>query len=123
MAHTHPSRKKRCLLFATGCESSRIIWFGHDFPRMAALTAGNLKDTESYDALKKLYLDEHRYEMVRAEAFRAMGKIDPERTAIYVIKELSSKERMVFVIYATMILKEAYGTSFKQMQESVDNIE
>lgn len=48
---------------------------GGNFPRMAAITAGNIKDAGSYDALEKLYLDpESHGEMVREEAFRAIAK-------------------------------------------------
>jgi HEAT repeat protein len=89
------------------------IWYSHDFTRMAALTLGNVRDQQSYDQLEKLYLDTSRdparYEMVRAEAFRAIAKINPDRSAKYVIKELAS-DNPHFAVYADIVLKEAYGS-------------
>ena len=84
---------------------------------MAAITAGNVRDKDSYQQLERLYLDTTRYEMVRAEAFQAMVNIDPDRAAKYVIKELSSG-KPVFAIYADIALKEAYGTSLDAMIEN-----
>lgn len=100
------------------------IWFSHDFLRMAAITLGNVRDRESYDQLEKLYLDTSReparYKMVRAEAFRAMAKSDPDRTAKYVIRELTSEDRS-FAVYANIVLKEAYGTSFQLMIDRMES--
>lgn len=94
------------------------VYFGHDFLRMAAITAGNAKDIASYDALEKIYLDSKRMEIVRAEAFRAIAKIDPKKAAHYVIKELSA-ETPYFTVYAEIALKEAYSTSVTQMHDNV----
>lgn len=92
---------------------------GGNFPRMAAITAGNIRDAGSYDALEKLYLDPNSHgEMVREEAFRAIVKIDPSRAAKYVIKELSSGTPS-FAEYADIVLKEAYGTSFQAIQANM----
>ena len=86
---------------------------------MAAITAGNIRDAHSYDTLEKLYLNSKQHgEMVREEAFRAIVKIDPNRAAKYVIKELSSGSPS-FAIYAGIVLKEAYGTSFEAMQTNM----
>ena len=95
------------------------IWFGQDFPRMAAITLGNARDAQSYVTLESLYLDAAQDEMVRAEAFRAVAKIDPARSGGYVIKELSSGKG-TFAIYADIALKEAYGTSFDAMKTNME---
>jgi HEAT repeat protein len=95
------------------------IGWGHDFTRIAAMAAGNLRDKQSYETLKKLYLDSTKYQMIRAEAFRAMAKIDPARTAPYVLKELNSDDP-VFAIYADIALKEAYGSSFDSIKAKMD---
>ncbi len=82
------------------------VVFGHDFPRMAAITAGTAGDAKSYDALEKLYLDTNRMEILRAEAFRAIAKIDPKRAAHYVIKEASTGSPQM-ASYAEIAFKEA----------------
>ncbi len=96
------------------------VVFGHDFPRMAAITAGSARDAKSYDALEKLYLDTKRMEILRAEAFRAIAKIDPKRAAHYVIKEASTGSPRL-AVYAEIALKEAYSTSVTEMKDNVMN--
>lgn len=52
------------------------LWFAHDFPRMAAITAGNLRAREAVPKLIKLLsLRRKHYDMVNAEAAAALGKI------------------------------------------------
>ena len=96
------------------------VHFGQDFPRLAALIAGNAWDARSYDALEKLYLDTERIEGIRAEGFRAIAKIKPERAAHYVIKEASTGSPQL-ASYAEIAFKEAYSTSVTAMRDNVMN--
>jgi HEAT repeat protein len=96
---------------------------GGSYRRMAAITAGNTRDRESYETLEKIYLDSGQGgEMVREEAFRAIAKIDPDRAAKFVIKELSSGTPR-FAMTARILLEEVYGTSFEAIKENMKKTE
>lgn len=57
--------------------------------------------------------------MVRAECFRALAKIDPGKSAKYVLHEIGKGNR-VFVIYAFMALKNTYGFGYQDLLDNVN---
>lgn len=87
--------EERAYVIAT-LERRTGLWFAHDFPRMAAITVGNLKAQETAPRLIELLsLKLRNYDMVSAEAARALGKIGDPETLPHLFHALHDERAMV----------------------------